>query len=157
MNKPSQPKPPFETASPPYELDGYGWAMAQAKLLRERRFDELDIENIAEEVESVGKSEKSSAESALRVLMMHILKWQYQPERRSRSWAASIASQRAAFTRVMAENPSLKSKLEEMREHAYFRARLEAVRETDMPARTFPAEPMEWDTILNEPFEHDQA
>jgi hypothetical protein len=156
MNKPSRPTPPFESASPPYELDGYGWAMAQAQLIRERRFDELDIENIAQEIESVGKSEKSSGESALRVLMMHILKWQYQLDRRGRSWAASIASQRAAFARVLEENPSLKPKLEEMREHAYYRARLEAVRETDLPLSAFPTEPLDWDTILNQPFEHDQ-
>lgn len=157
MNKPSQPRPPFEAASPPYELDGYGWAMAQAQLLRERQFDALDIDNIAEEIESVGKSERNSAESALRLLMMHILKWQYQPERRGRSWAASITSQRIAFAQLMDDNPSLKPKLKEMRDRAYRRARVEAVRETDLPIQTFPAEPLDWDTILHDPFEHDQA
>lgn len=156
MNKPSRPAPPFESASPPYELDGYGWAMAQAQLIRERRFDELDIENIAEEIESVGKSEKSSGESALRVLMMHILKWQHQPERRGRSWAASIASQRAEFATVMGDNPSLKPKLDEMRERAFRRARFEAVKETDLPLETFAIEPLDWDTILHRPFEYGQ-
>jgi hypothetical protein len=156
MNKPSRPTPPFSPASPPYEVDAYGWAYAQAQLLRERRFDLLDIENIAEEIESVAKSEKSSAESALRVLMMHILKWQHQPERRSRSWAVSIAGQRLEYERVIAENPSLKPKLDEMRDHSYRRARLEAVKETDLPLKTFPLEPIDWQTVLHEPFEFDQ-
>lgn len=157
MNKPSHPAPPFEDASPPYEVDGYGWAMAQARLLRERRFGELDIENIAEEIESVGKSEKSSAESALRVLMLHILKWQYRPERRSRSWKGTITSQRLAYDQVIEENPSLKSKHEEMRVRAYKRARAEAESGTGLHISTFPIEPLDWDTILNAPFEHDQA
>jgi hypothetical protein len=155
MNKPSRPTPPFAPASPPYELDGYGWALAQAKLLRARRFDLLDVENVAEEIESVGKSEQSSAESALRVLMMHILKWQHQPERRGRSWAASIAIQRVEFARMMSENPSLKPKLTGMRDHAYHRARLEAVAETDLALKTFPVEPLDWGVILEEPFEID--
>nr|WP_302477351.1 DUF29 domain-containing protein [Sphingomonas sp. ID1715] len=138
-------------------MDAYGWAMAQARLLREGRLREIDIENIAEEMESVGRSEKSSAESPLRVLMMHILKWQFQPERRSRSWAASIASQRAEFERVMRDNPSLRPKLDEIRDYAFRRARLEAVRDTDLPLKTFPEVPLDWAVVLNEPFDFDPA
>ena len=155
MNKPAIPHAPFSPASPPYELDGYGWATAQAKLLRERRFDKLDIENIAEEIESVGKSERNSAESALRVLMMHILKWQHQPERRSRSWAGTIMSQRLAYQAVIEDNPSLEAKRQEMRQRAYGRARSEAYAETGLPISTFPLEPLDWDTILNVPFDYD--
>jgi hypothetical protein len=155
VNKPAHPQPPFAEASPPYELDVVGWAQAQARLIRERRFDELDIENIAEEIESVGRSERSSGESALRVLMVHILKWQFQPERRGRSWAGSIATQRVAFEKVMTENPSLKSSLDDMRAYAYRRARIEASVETDLPRSTFPADPPAWEVILDQPFEHE--
>lgn len=157
MNKPGHPTPPFDTASPPYELDGYGWAMAQAQLLRESRFDELDIDNIAEEIESVGRSEQSKAESALRLIMMHILKWQYQPVLRSRSWAASIRTQRIVYEQTIDENPSLKSRLDQMRAKAYRLARSEAAGETDLPLSTFPEEPLDWATILDTPFESSPA
>jgi len=155
VNKPNHPAPPFTEASPLYHLDAFGWAMAQAQLIRARRFDELDVENIAEEIESVGKSEQARAESALRILMMHILKWQHQPERRGRSWTSTIATQRIAFEQVMSDNPSLKPKLDEMRSRAYRRARAEAVGETDLPLKTFPADPLAWDLILTARFEQD--
>ena len=157
MNKPGHPTPPFDTASPPYELDGYGWAMAQAKRIRERRFDQLDIENIAEEIESVGKSEQSAAESALRLIIMHILKWQHQPERRSRSWAVTIRTQRIRYEIVMRKNPGLMSQLEEMRANAYRLARSEAEGETDLPESSFTEEPLDWATILDTPFEYMSA
>jgi hypothetical protein len=153
MNKPSRPSPPFTSASPPYELDAYGWASAQAELLRNRRFDDVDLKNITEEIESVGKRERSVVRSALRILMMHILKWQYQPESRSRSWALSIASQRLEYQDIISENPSLKPELEVLRAEAYRRARLEAAREKDLPVTTFPEEPLDWSVILEEPFE----
>ena len=73
-----------------YDKDGYGWAMEQAALLRARRFSEIDLENIAEEIESVGKSERRTLESHLSRLMMHLLKWQYQPERRGNSWVCRL-------------------------------------------------------------------
>lgn len=155
MNKPSHPAPPFEEVSPPYEIDMNGWAFAQAALLRQGRLDLLDIENIAEELEDLGNSLQSSAESALRVLIMHILKWQYQPQRRGRSWATTIAVQRLEYHKVMRGNPSLKSKLNEMLQYAHRRARLEASGETDLPLKTFPAEPLDWSVILDEPFEYD--
>lgn len=153
MNRPSQPRPPFEAASPPYQLDGYGWAMAQARLLRERRFDAIDLINIIEEIESVGKRERSAVRSALRVLMMHILKWQHQPERRSRSWSLSIAGQRLAYEDAIRDNPSLKADLDAIRAEAYRRARIEAAAETDLPLSAFPEAPPEWHIILDQAFE----
>ena len=155
MNKPTQPAPPFESASPPYEFDGYGWAMAQAELIRARRFESVDWDNVAEEVESVGKTEQSHAESALRVLMTHILKWRHQPKRRSRSWALSILEQRLRYERRMAQNPGLQAKREEMRDDAYRLARIAAAKETDLPLRTFPEAPLDWDEVLKAPFEHE--
>lgn len=154
MNKPAHPVASTEL-SPDYWQDGFGWANAQAQLLRERRWDLIDLENIAEEIESVGRSEQDAAESALRVLMMHILKWQMQPERRGRSWALSIATQRTHYQQRMRKNPSLKSKLEEMLADSYRLARLEAAKEMDVPLKTIPTDPPGWDLILDQPFEVD--
>ena len=147
MNKPAHPKAPFAPASPPYELDGYGWAMAQARLLRERRFDELDVENIAEEVESVGKSEQKAAESNLKVALIHHLKWEYQPERRGPSWVRSIREHLRRFDRLMAKNPSLKPHLGEMMEEAYLEARFEAGEETGLGEEAFPLAPPSWEAL----------
>lgn len=157
MNRPSRPLPPSSPVSPPYERDGYGWAMSQVGLIRARRFGDLDIENIAEELESVGRSEKSSGESALRILMAHILKWRHQPRRRGRSWAITIATQRTAFEQVLDDNPSLKPKLDDMRERAFKLARLDAAKEMDVSLKTIPNEMLDWKTILTESFEHDPA
>jgi hypothetical protein len=154
VNNPAHPIA-AKALSPDYEKDGYGWAYAQADLLRERRWDLIDLENIIEEIESVGRSEEDAAESALRVLMMHILKWQLQPERRGRSWALSIANQRLRYAQRMKKNPSLKSKLEDMRTEAFRRSRIEAAQEMDVPLKTITTEPLGWDVILEEPFEVD--
>jgi hypothetical protein len=140
-------------AAPDYDQDGYGWAMAQAEAIRARDFDAIDWDNVAEEIESVGKSEASSLQSALRVLMMHILKWTYQPERRSRSWALSIVSHRQQFEDVLEDNPSLKSRLDELRDRAYRRSRVEAALETGLALADFPIAPPDWHTILNAPFD----
>lgn len=156
MNKPANPKAPFAPASPPYELDGYGWALAQAALLRERRFDEADLDNIIEEIETVGRSEWRTVRSALRVLCMHILKWQYQPSKRSRSWALSIASQRLEYARAIKDNPSLRPHLDDILAEAHKSARLEAAGETDLPLKAFPIEPLKWHVILDETFEFDR-
>ncbi len=135
-----------------YERDGYGWAMAQAEAIRARRLDAIDWENVAEEIESVGKSESGALESALRVLMMHILKWQHQPERRGVSWALSIKNHRQSFEDVLDVNPSLKPKRDELRRRAYRRSRIEAALETGLPLSTFPDDPPDWPTILDTRF-----
>jgi hypothetical protein len=153
VNKPAHPAPPFGQASPPYELDGYGWAMAQAQLLRERRFEDVDLANIIEEIETVGRSERRTVRSALRVLLRHILKWQCQPEKRTRSWALSILSQRVAYEQAIRDNPSLKPQVDAILVEAYRRARIEAAKETRLPLEAFPADPPTWDIILDAPFE----
>jgi Domain of unknown function DUF29 len=140
---------------PDYDSDGYGWAMAQAALIRERRFNELDIDNLAEEIESMGKSEWRAVESALRVVLLHILKWQNQPAHRSRSWANSIAAHRAHFEDELAANPSLKPHLDEIRRRAYRLVRVEAERETGLDAATFAEAAPDWDVIRTEPFAFD--
>ena len=96
-----------------YHQDFYGWAQEQAKLLREHRLNELDLENLLEEVESMGKSEKRELESRLEVLLTHLLKWHYQPNFQGKSWELTIRGQRAKSIRHLKENPSLKGQLAE--------------------------------------------
>lgn len=123
---------------PLYERDFYAWALEQAALLRAGRFSSLDIENIAEEIESMGRSENNELINRLAVLLTHLLKWQYQSGFQGRSWTQTIAEQRRRLTRHLKENPSLKSRLEEDVAEGYEQALSEAVRETGLPRKTFP-------------------
>ena len=94
-----------------YETDVIAWAQEQVRLLRAGRFDALDIEHIADEIEDVGKSEQRELESRMAVLLAHLLKWQHQPERRGSSWQRTIKEQRKAIARRITKTPSLKSDL----------------------------------------------
>ncbi|CBL47325.1 conserved hypothetical protein [gamma proteobacterium HdN1] len=94
-----------------YDKDVIAWAQEQAKLLRSRRFDALDIENLAEEIEDVGKSEKRELASRMAVLLTHLLKWQFQPGRRGASWQRTIKEQRKAIGLHIKATPSLKASL----------------------------------------------
>lgn len=121
-----------------YERDFYSWTLEQAALLRGGHLSELDAANIAEELSDLGRAEFNSLVGALRVLTMHLLKWDYQPEKRSRSWALTISSQRLELSDLLADNPGLKPRFGEALERAYRRARLEASKETGLDLRTFP-------------------
>jgi len=92
-----------------YNTDIVAWAREQARLLREGRFDTLDVEHIAEEIEDVGKSEQRELESRMAILLAHLLKWQRQPERRGASWRRTINEQRKAVIRRLNKTPSLKA------------------------------------------------
>ena len=94
-----------------YEADVVMWANEQARLIRAGRFDLLDLEHIAEEIEDVGKSEQRELANRMAVLLAHLLKWQYQPERQGNSWARTIKEQRKGVLARLDETPSLKSKL----------------------------------------------
>jgi hypothetical protein len=94
-----------------YNTDIVAWAREQARLLRAGRFDALDIEHIADEIEDVGKSEQRELENRMAVLVAHLLKWQYQPERRGNSWRRTIQEQRRAIARRLEKTPSLKPDL----------------------------------------------
>ena len=94
-----------------YNADIIKWARQQAALLRAGRFSALDIEHIAEEIEDVGKSEERELESRLAVLIAHLLKWQYQPEKRGASWRLTIAEQRRMIHRRLKKTPSLQNAL----------------------------------------------
>ncbi len=95
-------------AAPPYEADYHRWTKDQASALREQRLAEIDWENVAEEIESLGRSDRREIESRLAVILEHLLKWQFQPERRSASWQASLFEQRNRIHRLLLESPSLK-------------------------------------------------
>lgn len=122
-----------------YERDFYAWSNEQAALLRSGNLAAADIANIAEEIESMGRSEKRELVSRLAILLLHLLKWRYQTDRRSRSWELSIDNSRDALGDHLADNPSLKSKVEEAVATAYRTARREAAIETGLPLETFPA------------------
>src|ERR1700684_1921614 len=92
-----------------YDTDFYVWANEQAALLRAGRLSEADVENIAEEIESMGRSERSELVNRLTVLLVHLLKWRYQQNLRGRSWALTIEQQRIQLSRHLVRNPSLQS------------------------------------------------
>ncbi len=92
-----------------YKTDVIAWANEQASLLRAGKFSQLDIEHIADEVEDVGKSEQRELESRMSTLLAHLLKWRFQPERRSRSWEATAREQRRMIVRRLQKTPSLKA------------------------------------------------
>ena len=121
-----------------YEQDFYAWANEQARLLRAGRLGDADIEHIAEEIESMGKTEKRELVSRLKVLLMHMLKWQYQPTHRGASWQATIRVQRRELARHMADNPSLKTVFPQSLAEGYGDAAIEAAAETGLLESTFP-------------------
>src|SRR5258708_3757266 len=96
-----------------YDQDLYGWAIEQAALLRAGKIAEADARNIAEELDDVGNEQYDKLESALRLILLHLLKWDHQPERRSRSWRQSIEVQRNHFHKVLRKNPGLKPLVDE--------------------------------------------
>ena len=120
-----------------YETDFYAWTQQQAKLLKTKTWDELDTANLVEEIESLGRKERQELRNRLGVLIGHLLKWQYQPHRRSNSWLATINEQRRELQILLTENPSLKSYLVEAMELAYQSGIDLAVRETNLPYETF--------------------
>ena len=139
-----------------HQGDLHAWAREQAALLRAGRIAEADVLNIAEELDDIVVQQYDKLESALRVLLMHMAKWDHQPERRSRSWEATIRTQRKAVLRLLRKNPSLKASLEEALAEAWEDARSDASGETDLPLRSFPeACPYDWAAIMERPFEYD--
>src|SRR2546428_13059372 len=100
-----------KTKAPPntlYETDFFAWTQEQARLLRERRWDDLDLENLVDEVESVGGSERREIRNRLTVLLGHLLKWKYQPGHRGPSWTGTIFEQRGQLADVLRDSPSLR-------------------------------------------------
>jgi hypothetical protein len=122
-----------------YDRDFYAWANEQAALLREGKLSDADIEHIAQEIESMGRTEKRELVSRLTILMLHLLKWRFQPLLRGQSWRATVRVQRRDLTDHIADNLSLKALLPELIERAYGSAIIEAEAETSLPESSFPA------------------
>ncbi len=102
-----------------YETDFYAWTLKQAKLLKEGDFQHLDIVNLIEEIESLGKQQRRELKNRLGILIGHLLKWDYQPEKRSKSWRVTIQIQRREIIDLLEESPSLKPYLSEVLTKAY--------------------------------------
>lgn len=121
-----------------YDKDLYKWTQEQTAFLRNREYMKLDFENIIEELESVGRSERDKLESFITLLLMHMLKIKYQPEKHTRSWDLTIKNSKHKAKKVLKENPSLKSKLNDIFKDAYFSARLDAAIDTNLDEKIFP-------------------
>jgi ribosomal protein L29 len=122
-----------------YETDFHAWTQEQVRLLKQRAWEQLDVANLAEEIESLGKQQRQELRNRLRVLLGHLLKWQFQAEARSKSWYATIREQRREILNLLQENPSLKPYLSEAVEKAYLAGIDLAVRETPLRYRDLPA------------------
>jgi len=143
----------MSTTNPRYDEDVYGWTIHTAELLRSKKMDEVDFENIIEEIESLGRSEKNGLTSSIRLIISHLLKWQYQPERRTPSWKATISTHRMQAEFYLDDNPSLKSKIDDILVKAYKRAVIEAANDTLMEDSVFPKEcPYSFEEITSNEF-----
>ena len=138
-----------------YDTDFYQWTLHQAAALAAGHVSELDLANLAEEIESLGRRDRRQLESRLEILVMHLLKWRYQPERRAtgRSWENTILVQRGRIAKLLRDSPSLRREVSEMIEADYHRTRRLARNETGLPLETFP-EICPWtdEQILDEEF-----
>jgi len=133
-----------------YDRDLYSWAVEQAALLRAGRLAEVDALNLAEEIDDVGNEQCDKLESALRLILLHLLKWDYQPKRRSRSWWLSIQVQRNKVSKVLRKNPGLKPHINEAVAEGYADARLQAAVQTHLDDEKFPPRcPYSWNEIMD--------
>jgi Domain of unknown function DUF29 len=132
-----------------YGNDFYGWLIEQAGHVRDGRWDAVDRENLAEEIESSAREQFNKLESALRVLMLHMLKWDHQPEKRTRSWALTVRTQRLDVEDVLSDNPSLRPHIPEAMARGYRKARVEAAKETGLDENVFPVScPYDWNDVM---------
>ncbi len=146
------------SASHLYDEDFYAWANEQAALLRSGRLAEADIAHIAEEIESMGKTEKRELTNRLAVLLTHLLKWHFQPTGQGTSGRLTIEEQRDRLNDHMADNASLKAKLSEAISSGFRLARLSAARETGLPLPQFPDVcPWSYEQIIDDSFWPDAA
>ncbi|MBE9204226.1 DUF29 domain-containing protein [Synechocystis salina LEGE 06099] len=136
-----------------YEQDFCLWANTMAELLREHQIDSLDRQNLIKEIEDMGRSQKKALQRNLEVLLMHLLKWQYQPHKQSNNWRYSIREHRERILEQLQESPSLKRHFDLVLDAAYARARKEASIETSINLDAFSmVNPFTKDEILDEYF-----
>lgn len=136
-----------------YEQDFYAWTVEQGRLLRAGELSAIDAVNLAEEIESMGRRDRRELESRLTVLLTHLLKWQMQPDQRSRSWSATMREQRRQIEKLLRESPSLRPFVANVLAQAYSDAREDAADETGLLESTFSAEcPFTLDEVLSRSF-----
>lgn len=138
-----------------YETDFYAWTQHQAALLRQEEFTEVDWNNLIEEIEALGRSDIRELTNRLEVLLMHLLKWQYQPNKRlsGHSWRVTIAEQRRRLRKLLRESPSLRARLADFVAETYSDAVAAAVIETGIKAAIFPAHcPWTIEQVMDEEF-----
>jgi hypothetical protein len=136
-----------------YEQDYYLWLQTTAHQLRERKLAEVDLANLIEEIDSMGRNEKSALVSNLQIIQMHLLKYKYQPEKRSNSWRFTIFEHRDSLLEAFEVSPSLKPYLKEVFAKCYSKARKKVSLETGLPISTFPIEsPFSIEETLNTEF-----
>ena len=123
-----------------YETDFNLWIEQTVKQLKNGQIQDLDIENLIEEVQSMGSNDKREIKSRLIVLIMHLLKYKYQPKKKTKSWTSTIITQRNELELVLEDSPSLNLFLKEKISECYQKARKNAARETKLPLTTFPLE-----------------
>lgn len=144
-----------------YEQDFYLWLQITINLLKEGKFSEIDLDNLLEELESMGRSDKNALKSNLRILLMHLLKYQYQPEKRTNSWRYTIREHRKRIQDTFKTSPSLYRFFEEIFNESYQDARELAADETGLFIQIFPPEsPFTQEEVLNADFlptDHDPA
>jgi hypothetical protein len=136
-----------------YERDFFEWTHTTAKLIRDGAWWAIDADALAEEIESLGKSQQHELENCLYQLVKHLLKWRYQPKRAGRSWRTSINNQRVALDILIENNHSLRQQCQSALEKRYLKARKHASAETELPLATFPLiSPWTLEQILNDDF-----
>ena len=138
---------------PKHDEDFYGWAMANASLLKQKKYQEVDMDMIIEEIEEMGRSAESQLTHRLSLVLTHLLKWQFQPALQGKSWKVTLREQRRASRRLIDKNPSLKSKISNCIFEAYEDAIDEAIKQTGLDEKTFPTEcPYTFEQIMDDEF-----
>jgi hypothetical protein len=132
------PGPAKPSALHGYDDDFFAWTQETARAILDGRFDEIDKEALADEVESLGKRDRRDVGSRLAVIAMHMLKMKYQPEMESASWRSTIKTQRRDLAKILADSPSLRPQVTELLPEAYQDARSDAADETGLAPDTFP-------------------
>ena len=122
------------------EDDFYAWCWEQAELLRQKRFAEADLPNVIEELEGMAKHHRSALKSSYRLVIVHLLKWQHQKQRRARSWDLTIVRERNNIADYEEDSQSLKNDAASLVAEVYRRAAHQAARETKLPVDSFPAD-----------------
>jgi hypothetical protein len=144
---------PKVAAGVDYEGDFFAWTQEQARLLRARDVRGLDWENLAEEIDSMGRRDRRELESRLRLILHHLLKWRVQPGLRGRSWQSTLREQRRQVEKLLKESPSLRPQLRALIDAAYPDALADALDETGLPLQTFPADcPFPAEQILDQQY-----